>query len=77
MPNHCCNKSSVYEANLSSKYKRFPFYLPEVIYHIGFELEAGEDENGFTISYCLPQIFSPRLYKYFSDFFLSLFICTF
>lgn len=40
---------------------------------------AGEDGNGVTISCCLPLIFfsSPHPYKYFSDFFLSLFICTF
>lgn len=63
VPYHCCNKSSVYESNPSSKYRRIPFYLPKVNYHIGFELEAGEDENGVTIKYCLPP-----------DFFLLIFI---
>lgn len=40
---------------------------------------AGEDGNGVTISCCLLQFFfsPPHLYKYFSDFFLSHFICTF
>lgn len=57
MPNHCCNKSSVYESNLSSKYRIFPIYLPEVSYHIDFELEAAEDETGVTVSYCLLPIF--------------------
>lgn len=76
--NHCCNKSSVYESNLSSKHRRILFYLPKVNYHIGFELEAGEDENGVTISYCLPQIFFLHIFINISvTSFLSFFICTF
>lgn len=39
---------------------------------------AGEDGNEVTVSCCLPLIFfPPHLNKYFSDFFLSLLICTF